>query len=68
MTLEHLYSGDQGGIKLLGGDDNILRSMIFSLPSVFRVKINQTVIGWLAVLQNNFLLVHVAVVLRLELS
>ena len=37
-------------------------------PSVIRVKINQTAIGWLAVLHNRTSLVHVARVLGLELS
>ena len=55
-------------MKLHGGDGNIKKSGSFSLPSVISVKINQTVIGWLAVSQNNILLVHVAVLLRLELS
>ena len=35
---------------------------------VISVKINQTVIGWLAVLHNSACLVHVTGMLRLEIS
>ena len=44
------------------------RSSILSLFLVIRVIINQTAIGWLAVLHNIFLLVQVAGVLGLEIS
>ena len=37
-------------------------------PSAISVKISQTVIGWLAVLHNSTGLVHLAGVLRPELS
>ena len=54
--------------NLVAGSDIIICRILSPPPSVISVKINQIVIGWLAVLHNSAHLVHVAGVLRVELN